>query len=87
MQAEKFKQMAWDKTDIHYGPPSTEAQEGLSILIDNFLGDDWYSVSLINTEQINTEAIYEILSKYPTRRDKKERLKESLINFINKLLK
>jgi len=84
MQAEKFKQMARDNDDDYDCPPSTKAQEGLAILFHHFLGDDWYSVSLMHTEQINTEAIYEILKLYPTRRDKKAKLKESLINFVNK---
>jgi hypothetical protein len=49
-------------------PPPTEAQEGLNVLIKHFLGEDWYTANPINQEQANTEAIYQILSKYPNRR-------------------
>lgn len=44
----------------------TEGQEGLNILIHHFLGEDWYDTSGTTcTDQVNTEAIYEILEKYP----------------------
>ena len=48
---------------VFYHPP-TQAQEGIDILIKHFLGDNWYCIST-NNEQANTEAIYEILQKYP----------------------
>lgn len=46
--------------------PPTEGQEGLNILIHHFLGEDWYDTSgVTSTTQVNTEAIYQILKKYP----------------------
>lgn len=59
----------WPKDDIF--PPPTEAQEGLYTLIHHFLGDDWYCVNPIHTTQINTEAIAEILIKYPGKKERK----------------
>lgn len=53
----------------YYGifPPPTEAQFGLNILIKHFLGENWYCLST-NNQQGNTEAIYDILKKYPKKR-------------------
>jgi len=89
MIAEKFKELVSSKTSIddRICPPSIEAQEALSILIHHFLGEGWYVVSPMHTEQVNVVAVYEILQKYPMWRDKKEKLREKIINFINKLLK
>lgn len=70
MDAEKFKQIVLDNADKDYGVclPPTDAQYGLNILINHFLGEDWYVVMPISQEQVNTEAIYEILKKYPRRK-------------------
>ena len=69
MDAEKFIKTAIEKSEIDYGifPPPTEAQEGLSLLIKHFLGEDWFTPNPISQEQVNTEAIYAILRKHPKR--------------------
>ena len=89
MQARKFIQTVLDNANYDYGicPPPIKSQDGLNILIDHFLGEDWYVTLPLNIEQTNTSAIYEILNDYPTKKDKKERLREKLINYINKILK
>ena len=70
MKAEEFKKSALEKSDEDYGlcPPPTNAQCGLHILIEHFLGKDWYVTMPISQEQVNTEAIYAILKKYPKRK-------------------
>ncbi len=87
MESKKFMQTALDNNKNDLCPPSIKAQEALNILTQHFLGEDWYIVSPIHTEQVNVEAVYEILQKYPMWRDKKEKIREKIINFINKLLK
>lgn len=44
--------------------PPTKPYEALSFLKDYLLGEDWYVVSPINSEQVNTEMVHEILYKY-----------------------
>ena len=64
MNAEEFKkQLLNDSKDYGLCPPPTNAQDGLNILIDHFLGEDWYSTMPMSQEQVNSEAIYEILQK------------------------
>lgn len=89
MQAEIFNQIALNNSNFDYGicPPPTKPQVGLDILIDHFLGEDWYVALPLSVEQTNTAAIYQILKYYPTKKDKKEKLRVRLIDFINKLLK
>ena len=67
MRPERFLRELELKSDKDYGlmPYPIDAQEGLNILIDHFLGKDWYVVNPISTEQVNTEAIYEILKRNP----------------------
>lgn len=52
--------------DGDYGlcSPPMNAQVALNELKDFFLGEDWYSVMPVCQEQINTEIVYEIESKY-----------------------
>lgn len=82
MDAEQFKNMTISNSRENYGifPPPTNAQEGLNILVQHFLGEDWYTTLSMHNEQVNTEAIYEILRKYPG----KKTLKEKLINIFKK---
>lgn len=73
MKAEEFVKIVEsmdEKGSEYYGifPPPTNAQFGLDVLIKHFLGDDWYSIST-SVEQGNTEAIYDILKKYPKRKN------------------
>lgn len=77
MDAERFRNMALAKADRDYGmcAPPTKAQEGLNILIDHFLGEDWYTVMPVGAEQVNTEAIYQILKSYPKKKSLREKLR------------
>lgn len=61
----------------NYGimPPPCDAQLGLNCLIVHLLGKDWYSFSASN-EQANTEAIYEILRRYPKKKSLWKRIKD-----------
>lgn len=79
MKAEEFIKIVEDMDDKcseYYGifPSPTDAQFGLDILIKHFLGDNWYCIST-NTMQRNTEAIYDILKKYPKKKSIREILK------------
>lgn len=64
-----------DKKNI-FSPP-LEPQIALNILIEHFLGKDWYTPNPIGVKQVNTEAVYEILSRYP----KKKGLRERIVRF------
>lgn len=82
MKAKEFKKQLHLSNDVDYGmyAPPTKAQEGLNILIKHLLGEDWYVVDSIGVEQVNSEAIYMILEKYP----ENVSFKKKLINFIEK---
>lgn len=45
-------------------PAPMKAQVALNELCRYFLGEDWFSVNPISQEQINTEIVCEIESKY-----------------------
>lgn len=62
-----------DKENI-FAPP-LEPQIAFDILQKHFLGEYWYSVNPISTKQINTEVVYEILSRYPRKRNIFEKVK------------
>ena len=73
----RMRETNWPKYDIC--TPPTSAQECMNVLIDHFLGPDWYENVLIDhflgpdwydiwpetQEQVNTLAVCEILSKHP----------------------
>lgn len=61
-----------DKKNI-FAPP-LEPQIALNILIEHFLGKDWYTPNPIGVKQVNTEAVCEILGRYPKKRNLIERL-------------
>jgi hypothetical protein len=66
-----------DKESEHeYGlfPPPINADKGMSILIEHFLGKDWYVTSPMGTEQVYTEAIHEILKRNQKRKSLFSRL-------------
>ena len=44
--------------------PPTEPRDGIHILIDELLGEDWYVVMPENDNQVITNAIYTIIRKY-----------------------
>lgn len=89
MLAEKY----WEKIlkDIDenggYFLPSTDAQDAFNILVDHFLGEDFYIVDPVNNGQANTVLVYEILLRNQKARDKKEKTRDKLISLINKVLK
>ncbi len=65
MKAEEFKGRLIEKSNKDYGLccPPIEAQEAVDILIEHFLGKDWYVAMPMCVEQVNSEAIYEILKQ------------------------
>lgn len=65
MKPEEFLDIVYNESKEDYGlmPPPITAERGLNILIDHFLGKDWYVVDAVGTEQVYTEAIYAILEK------------------------
>ncbi len=89
--AEKFRKMVLENSDKYYGlcPPPMKAQDGLDILIKHFLGEDWYFVLPVSQEQINTEAVYEILQKYPRpgRREHRIETREALPYWLERAQK
>ena len=60
------------------GLPKTSAQLALYVLADYFLGEDWYIVDPVGTEQGNTIIVDEILRIYSKQyiKDLKKRDKE-----------
>ncbi len=76
MEAEDFIKKIYKESDADYGMlyPPIKAQDGLNILIDHFLGEDWYVIMSVSREQINAEAIHEILLSNP-KRSFKEKIK------------
>ena len=67
MKPKEFARMVYGIADKDYGicPPPIEAQTGLDILINHFLGDDWCVSFPIGAKQVNTEAVLEILERFP----------------------
>ena len=62
MNAEEFaKSKYWDGNMYPY---ETDAQEGLNLLVDGLLGEDWYIADPLPNGQVNTYIVYEILKKY-----------------------
>lgn len=66
MNAETFRQnlLKGDKNNYGICPPPLEAQKGLDILIEHFLGKDWCVTLPLHQDQVNSEAVYEILLRY-----------------------
>jgi hypothetical protein len=53
-----------DAEDCGIIQPPLNAQKALGFLGDYLLGEDWYVVNPVNTEQCNTQLVHEILLKY-----------------------
>ena len=47
--------------------PPLDAQLAIDFLQKYLLGEDWYVINPMNTEQANTEVVHEILYKYSKR--------------------
>lgn len=77
MDAKEFKNFMLENSEKDYGlcPPPLNSQEALKILTKHFLGDDWYVVMPLNQQQVNTEAVYEILRKFPEKKSIKDLLR------------
>ena len=56
--------LAHDAEDCGIMQPPLNAQKALGFLCDYLLGEDWYVVNPVNTEQCNTQLVHEILLKY-----------------------
>lgn len=71
MNCEQFKKELLNSAEKDYGicPPPLEAQKGLDILINHFLGEDWYVTLPLCQEQVNSEAVYEILKRTGKRKN------------------
>lgn len=54
--------------------PPLKAQKALGFLCDYLLGEDWYVVNPVSTEQCNTQIVYEILEKYSSEFNKEMKL-------------
>lgn len=52
-------------------PPPLDAQLAVQFLKDYLLGEDWYVVNPLGIEQINSEIVGAILSKYSKNIEKK----------------
>lgn len=72
----------------YYGmlPVPTNAQYGLHILIQHFLGESWYTPISMHQEQVNTEAIYEILRLYPNGEQRRERNRKRAADFFHNII-
>lgn len=53
-----------DAKDCGILQPPLDAQKALYFLKDYLLGENWYVVNPVNTEQCNTQIVWEILQKY-----------------------
>lgn len=69
----------WPRNDLC--DPPTDPRIAIHILIDHFLGEDWYVVMPEHDDQVITVAVAEILNKYPKNRF------SSFVKKIWKLLK
>jgi hypothetical protein len=63
---------AKDENKDNICPPPLNAQLAIDFLKDYLLGEDWYVVMPISTEQANTEIVHAILKKY-SKKCRKER--------------
>jgi hypothetical protein len=70
MESEKFMDSLLKESKVDYGlcPPPITAEKGLNILIEHFLGVEWYVNIPLSQEQCYTQAIYEILEKTKKRK-------------------
>lgn len=81
-----MKKENWSGDDLC--DPPTEPREGIHILIDELLGENWHVAMLENDDQVITQAIYQIIRHYVDSPKRKVRLWEifiivcALINII-----
>ena len=68
MTGEEFYRKRMDETNWpkdNLCDPPTDPRKAVHILIDHFLGEDWYVAMPENDDQVITVAVAEILNKYP----------------------
>ena len=56
--------LRYEAKDCGIMQPPLDAQKALGFLCNYLLGEDWYVVNPVNTEQCNTQLVHEILFKY-----------------------
>lgn len=62
----RMNETNWPKDNLCDSP--TDPRMAIHILIDHFLGEDWYVAMPENDDQVITVAVGEILNKYPKNR-------------------
>lgn len=62
----RMEETNWPKNDLC--DPPTDPRTAMHILIDHFLGEDWYVAMPENDDQVITVAVADILNKYPKNR-------------------
>lgn len=53
-----------DALDCGILSPPMSADQAMEFLKDYLLGENWYTVNPLNSEQVNTEIVFEILWKH-----------------------
>ena len=61
MNYKEFCKLKANDPNVNMYPKPTDAQEGLNILQDAILGDDWYITDPLPNKQANTEIVGSIL--------------------------
>lgn len=56
--------LEYESEDCGILQPPLDAQKALYFLKDYLLGENWYVVNPVNTQQCNTQIVYEILEKF-----------------------
>lgn len=59
------------RQDENFYPRPTSDKHFRRLIIDHFLGEDWYVIDPLSSEQINTVALAEIMGKYKGYKNKK----------------
>jgi hypothetical protein len=85
----KENKEAYDKSygvthnpDDRFYTPSLPAQDAVDLLCSHFLGEDWYEVDPLGSEQVNAIIVDEILQAYPNPVKKRkiiEKIQEALL--------
>ena len=88
MTPDQFIEILKAKDNFDYGlcPPPVSAEEGLDVIIKHFLGSEWCSSMSMSSEQVYTEAIYQILEQNQPKNNLCSNIKQLSISqtFLNK---
>jgi len=81
MEVEELRKRVVKFEDKDYGicPAPLPAQEAVNLLIEHFLGDDWYVTLSMGSEQVNMEAVFEII----TNNQKKKSLWSRFVTWLS----